>query len=129
MVILNDLEIETLIIENINRLIEETDLAITLSASDEYGFSISLNSDKWTAFDRLDPLSCVLYFEKPNVVPNNVDNLAFTTIKKYLNRSAGWILSFQDAVRGKNNSSSSINGYICGRKVRQYVINTEKNIK
>jgi len=126
---LTDLEIETLILECVDRLFEETDLKLTLSSINEDGFNILLDDDKWIAYSEIDPLSCILYFNQPVPIMNGDDNFALATIKKKLDRTNGWILSFQDAVRGKYNSSSSINGYISGRKVRQYVLDTRQNIK
>jgi hypothetical protein len=66
-----------------------------------------------------DPLSCVLLIEQPEPYRKGDDELAIATLAHILDRSAGWVKSFQIAMSNKANSGTSISGFIMGQRIKK----------
>lgn len=71
-----------------------------------------------SALSSIDPLSAVLVFNQPEKRSKEDDNEAIATLSYFLNKSPGWLRSFQCGWFNKSNSSSSITGFLIGRTLR-----------
>lgn len=118
----NDIEIEGIVINAVERLYEETDLILIFNSTKEDGFEIVFDeNDEWVIKHSIDPLSLVLWLEKPYPITTADDNVCVGTIMRMWCKSSGWVRSFQDGIANKKNSSTSINGWVSGHEARRKI--------
>lgn len=100
-------------------LVKKENLVLSYACKKEDGFEIAFKDDRWIIAESIDPLSCILYVEKPVPILTVDDNVCISTLIKKLEVSGGWIRSFQDGWRQKHNSNTSINGWFIGHQLRR----------
>lgn len=86
----------------------------------------SHDDNSWESInDTVDPLSLLLFMGKPIPYTEGDDCIATATVADYIGKSTGWLRSFQDGWYGRDNKSTSITGYLIGRKFRLEYLKAE----
>ena len=120
---MDTLAIEQLICAAVDQLLVDGQYQLNYSLTGDF-FSATrhLHLNSWISTPIIDPLSAVLLVHQVQPYVKGDPDLRLATLAKHFNRRTPWLESFHFAWYGYDNHSSSINGYILGRKLRRYYI-------